>query len=164
MVITPENRRSTTNIFLAGTIDMGKSVDWQSEVIKYLDCPEVQIANPRRVVGPKDSEEIEFQIKWELHEIQKSDAVFMNFVPGSKSPITLLELGLCLMMPKLLMVVVCPPEYARHQNVKITVGHYHRPNLRFAESLHGGIEDFLVLLRKNGTLMNNCVQIDRDSI
>lgn len=155
MVITPSEHIPLTNIFIAGTIDMGNSPDWQKDVIEYLDCPEVQLANPRRVIGPQNPEEIEFQILWELNQIKKADAVFMNFVPGSKSPITLLELGICLMKPELILVVVCPPTYSRYQNVKLTVEEFKRSNVRFAESVHGGLEDFSVLLRKNGRRMNN---------
>jgi hypothetical protein len=155
MVITPSDERPFVNIFVAGTIDMGNSVDWQAEFVKHIDSEAVKIYNPRRRQGeaPKTNEELEFQVKWELRQIQKADAIFMNFLPGSKSPITLLELGLCLMMPEKIMVVVCPPEYSRAMNVKVTVQAFARPNLRLADNFHTGMEDFAVMLRKIGTVV-----------
>lgn len=166
MVITPSDELLFVNIFLAGTIDMGNSVDWQAEFIKHLDSENVKICNPRRRQGeaPKTEEDMDFQIKWELHQIQKADAIFINFLAGSKSPITLLELGLCLMMPEKMMVVVCPPEYARYTNVKITMREFKRPNLKLADNLYTGMEDFAVMLRKNGNFVKNVVQPDTDGV
>jgi hypothetical protein len=139
---------------------MGNSVDWQAEFIKHIDSDAVKIYNPRRRQGeaPKTDEELDFQIKWELQQIRKSDAVFMNFLPVSKSPITLLEIGLCLMMEDKMMVVVCPHEYSRAANVRATVQAFGRPNLRLSDNFYTGIEDFAVMLRKSGTTVPKRVE------
>lgn len=47
MVITPTDECPFINIFLAGTIDMGNSPDWQAEFIKHIDSDHVKICNPR---------------------------------------------------------------------------------------------------------------------
>jgi hypothetical protein len=149
MIINPaENTQALRSIFLAGTIDMGKSDDWQSKFIEMFDSDAVVIANPRREMAPLSEREIDEQIRWELHHIKKADAIFMNFEPGSSSPITLLELGLCLGMRDKKMVVVCPKAFYRYQNVKITVGEFRRHNLKFAETWKGGLEDFRTLWRQ----------------
>lgn len=147
MVITPGDMRALTTVFLAGTIDMGNSVDWQSEVITMLDGPNIRIANPRRVIALEAIEDIDFQIRWELYHIKKADAIFMYFAPGSKSPITLLELGLILGMPEKKIVVVCSKGFDRYQNVRMTVDEFKHPNLRFTDTLHGGVEDFRSMIR-----------------
>ena len=147
MILTPSDGRALKTIFLAGTIDMGNSKDWQSEFIELFNNDHIAIANPRRVVSLEAENDIDFQIRWELTQIKKADAIFMYFAPGSMSPITLLELGLCLQMKDKKMVVVCPKSYSRYQNVKITVDEFRRPNLKFAESWAGGIEDFKTLFR-----------------
>jgi hypothetical protein len=39
---------SKINLFLAGSIDMGRAVDWQNEVINGLNGLTIDIYNPRR--------------------------------------------------------------------------------------------------------------------
>ncbi len=114
-------------LFLAGTIEMGNSIDWQQSVIDKLDDLDVTILNPRRKAWDSswkqdpDKGPFREQVIWELMGIAKSDIVLVNFIPGSVSPISLLELGTLLGSPYYkALYVVCPPEYFRHGNVKIT--------------------------------------------
>ena len=51
--------------------------------------------------------------------------MLMNFLPGRQSPITLLELGLFARSGKL--HVVCPPDFYRYDNVRITCSRYGVP-------------------------------------
>jgi hypothetical protein len=52
--------------------------------------------------------------------------VFFYFAPGTVSPISLLELGLCIGAQSILVsgqhkiIVCCPPDFHRYGNVKIT--------------------------------------------
>lgn len=105
MVITPTSGtvdNSKPKIFLAGTIDNGESANWQEEVIIALETisPEIQIINPRRESWDKsasqkpDNAELVKQIQFELLHLQTADAVLMWLAPESKSPISLLELGI----------------------------------------------------------------------
>lgn len=147
MIVTPQNFTPIKSIFLAGTIDMGNSPNWQAEVAAELDSPDILICNPRRDDEIFNESDINFQIRWELNQIRRADAVFMYFAPGSLSPITLLELGLIIQMPKKRFVVVCPKTYSRYQNVRLTIDEFRRPNMMFNETLHGGIEDLRSILR-----------------
>ena len=118
---------SCLKIFLAGTIDMGNSVDWQAQTIKrFSECEGRWLFfNPRRRVFANTPENMEFQVRWELEHLEKADVIFMNILGTSKSPITLLEMGLHARSGRLM--VACEPAYYRYDNVRITCQHYDIP-------------------------------------
>ena len=102
------------SVFLAGTIDDGAAEDWQSTVAGMLDGRETGyiLFNPRQEDWhPEREGEMDYQVNWELEHMEKADFILMNFIPGSSSPITLLELGLYARSGKLL--VICTPGYYR---------------------------------------------------
>ena len=110
-------------IFLAGTIDNGDSKNWQEEICALLKCRnDIIVFNPRRIPW-SDNNDIQEQIRWELKRLEESDIILMNILPGSKSPITLLELGLFARSGKLR--VFCNDGFYRFDNVKITCETYH---------------------------------------
>lgn len=113
--------------FLAGTIDNGSSIDWQSELENYSDEINVTVFNPRRKNWNKnaDSEELETQIKWELEHMERADYIIMNILGDSKSPISLLEMGLHARDKKLF--VFCPKSFYRYDNIRITCETYGIP-------------------------------------
>lgn len=118
-------------IFLAGSIEMGKAEDWQTKVTEDLDQLGYSILNPRRddwdsswvqdIGNPQFYE----QVTWELEALDRADAIIMHFVPGTMSPISLLELGLHANSGKLL--VSCPEGYWRRGNVEIVCDTYGVP-------------------------------------
>lgn len=114
-------------IFLAGTIDMGNSVDWQGRLVEIFSSNEGRyiLYNPRRDSFTATLEEMEYQVNWELEHLEKSQIIVMNILGSSKSPVTLLEMGLFMKSGKLL--VACEPEYYRHDNVRITCAKYNVP-------------------------------------
>ena len=120
-----------SSIFLAGTIDNGESFNWQSALVNSLnskyDLPNVKIYNPRRENWPIDSDykEVHYQIKWEQEHLDKADIIIMVFADNSKSPITLLELGLYATSNKL--YVFCTDKFYRFDNVKLTCEKYNIP-------------------------------------
>ena len=137
-VITAPERKPITNqsIFLAGTIDDGKSEDWQSKLIEELSDHEITILNPRRNNwGDLSDNELRKQITWELDHLEKADIIFMYIIGTSKSPISLLEMGIYIKDLKL--IVVCEPEFYRYENVKITCEYY---NAELYDSLGLGID------------------------
>ena len=137
-VITAPERKPITNqsIFLAGTIDDGKSEDWQSKLIEELSDHEITILNPRRNNwGDLSNNELRKQITWELDHLEKADIIFMYIIGTSKSPISLLEMGIHIKDLKL--IVVCEPEFYRYENVKITCEYY---NAELYDSLGLGID------------------------
>jgi hypothetical protein len=131
-VITPPNlidlRDYQKFIFLAGSIEMGKAEDWQNKVIKAIpdsDIWDTCIFNPRRDDWDSsweqsiDNKQFKEQVNWELNSIEHSDTVFFYFQPGTKSPISLLELGLCVNFRDTKIIVCCPEGFWRKGNIDI---------------------------------------------
>lgn len=128
--ITDRNLKHPT-IFLAGSIEMGVAEDWQSTIEKHLNKEPVTIFNPRRESWDsswtQDIKNAQFyqQVSWELNALEKSDIIFMYFAPDTKSPISLLELGLFAHSGK--MIVCCPEGFWRKGNVDIVCDRYDIP-------------------------------------
>lgn len=115
-------------VFLAGTIDMGKGEDWQKTAEEMFAAGDGNwiLYNPRQAHwDPTREGEMDYQVNWELEHLEAADVILMNFLPGSQSPITLLELGLHAKSGKLR--VVCPEGFYRYDNVRITCARYGIP-------------------------------------
>lgn len=142
--ITPPNqipnKGNDVKIFLAGTIDNGDSEDWQAIARKYLirnfdkigyTKKRLLVLNPRRVEWDAsweqkfESPQFFQQVSWEIDAMEKSNLIIMNFLPESKSPISLLELGLFAKSGK--MMVCCPDEFYRSGNVQIVCNKFNIP-------------------------------------
>lgn len=114
-------------LFLAGTIEQGTGPDWQKEMVAMLEDTEWNILSPRRDAWDatwsqeKDAPLFRKQVEWELAGLERADKVLFYFAPGTKSPISLLELGLFARSGKLL--VVCPLGFWRKGNVDIVCEH-----------------------------------------
>lgn len=113
-------------IFLAGSIDLGKAVEWQPELEKSLAPFDVAIFNPRRLdfdanaVYSEDSPYMVEQIEWELKRIKQSDIVLFYFDPKGLAPITLYEHGLVSESVEngfVTGIVYCPEGYWKRANV-----------------------------------------------
>ena len=117
-------------IFLAGSIEMGAAENWQTRLEKELADLDIFILNPRR--DDWDSSWIQSpsfgpfrdQVEWELAAMEKADCILFYFSPGTKAPITLLELGLWLGKCPQKIIVCCPEGYWRRGNVLITCNRY----------------------------------------
>lgn len=136
MIYTPPQNialrdRSMKSVFLAGTIDMGFSDDWQAYLGEWFLSKEFNVFNPRRKdwdsswIQSYDSPQFSQQVKWELNALDKADWIVMYLAPESKSPISLLELGLHANSKKLL--VVCPDGFYRKGNVEVVCSMYDIP-------------------------------------
>lgn len=119
-------------IFLAGTIDMNNSIDWQKEVADKLSDCEITILNPRRddwdsswEQDPTSGTKFNEQVNWELTALEDCNIIIMHISDESKSPIALLELGLYATSQK--MVVYCTDKFYRYGNVKIVCDKYNIP-------------------------------------
>ncbi len=130
-----------TKIFLAGSIEMGAAENWQ-ELIEdtFRHKTELVIFNPRRDdwdsswVQKESNGQFNYQVNWELDKLTEADIIFMYFAPDTKSPISLLELGLYADSKK--MIVVCPDSFWRKGNVDIVCNRYDIP---IYETLDKGI-------------------------
>lgn len=137
---TPMNN-GTFKIFLAGSIEMNKCIDWQKDVeniiVKDISNANIDIYNPRRdYFGfAQGSNEFNEQVNWELDHLEKCDMIIMVLLNDTISPISLLELGLFANSKK--MIVICGDEYFRKHNVKIVC---ERHGIKYFESLTDGID------------------------
>jgi hypothetical protein len=124
---------NTTLLFLAGSIEMGSSEDWQSKIEEHLKYrgADVVIANPRRDSWDSSwtqqftNPQFYQQVNWELNGLDKADLIIMYFSPETKSPISLLELGLYAASKKI--IVCCPDGFWRKGNVEIVCEKYEIP-------------------------------------
>ncbi|MCB9101700.1 MAG: nucleoside 2-deoxyribosyltransferase domain-containing protein [Anaerolineales bacterium] len=116
------------SIFLAGSIEMDTAEKWQDRFEHAFRTNDVLLFNPRRDdwdVNWTQSAHNKFfreQVEWELAAQEQADIIAMYFDPQTKSPITLLELGLFARSQKL--VVCCPAGYWRKGNVDVVCERY----------------------------------------
>jgi hypothetical protein len=123
--------RSKKSVFLAGSIEMGVAEDWQSTMGKWFLSMGWNIFNPRRTdwdsswIQSYENPQFNQQVSWELNALEKSDVILMYLDPNTKSPISLLELGLHATSKKL--YVVCPDGFWRKGNVEMVCSTYDIP-------------------------------------
>lgn len=116
-------------VFLAGSIEMGAAENWQEQVIQFLDNREITILNPRRKEWDstwqqnKDDKRFLEQVQWELDGLEMADIIVYYFDPQTKSPITLMELGLYARTNRKILVC-CPEGYWKKGNVDIVCERY----------------------------------------
>lgn len=128
-VIYPVNEieKEGIKIFLAGTIEMGNSGDWQQKVIRdfqdFYKDKKVVVFNPRRFDWDSsweqsiENKQFSDQVNWELDALETSNFIIMFFDKNSKSPISMLELGLFADSKK--MLVCCEEGFWRKGNIDI---------------------------------------------
>ena len=117
-------------IFVAGTIEMGKAENWQERVASALRHVDVLLLNPRRAnwnaawEQSYDNPDFKQQVDWELDALDAADLIIMYFAPETRSPITLLELGLYAAKSPQKLLVCCPEGFWRRGNVDIVCRRY----------------------------------------
>lgn len=136
------------SIFLAGSIEMGTAEDYQTKMSNFINNElGFNVFNPRRkdwnsewkqeFTNPQFSQ----QVNWELDALEKSDYIVMYFDPKTKSPISLLELGLFAHTGKLM--VVCPDGFWRKGNVDIVCNRYNIPMFNDLEK----VKDYIFFIK-----------------
>lgn len=135
-----ENIKGYKTIFLCGSIGMvdsgGPAIDWQTEIENKLkDLLEgddvVTLYNPRRDDWDSswtqtiEDDNFRGQVQWELNALDKADKIVVFIDPKTKSPITLLELGLHATSNK--MCICCPEGFFRKGNVDVVCDKYDIP-------------------------------------
>ena len=145
------------SVFLAGSIDMGKAVNWQEALTAGLSDLPVAILNPRRDdwdaswVQDISNDQFRSQVEWELNYLEDCDVIAMYFDPAGPAPISLLELGLNAASGR--MVVCCPEGYWRRGNVQIVCARYRIPLVETIEQLAGLVKARLATALAQGTLL-----------
>jgi len=148
VVKPPHAPQMEVRVFLAGSIEMGAAEDWQTKVQDALSDIDCVILNPRRddwdSSWAQDISDLNFttQVNWELGMLDASDVIFMYFDPATKSPISLLELGLYANSNKL--IVCCPEGFWRRGNVQIVCSKFDVP---LYSRLDYAIDDLVSLLQ-----------------
>jgi len=134
--IPPKNDIKT--IFLAGSIEMDKAIDWQKYCEEALKNNYI-IFNPRRdewnsswsqMIENKNFNE---QVTWELNALEKADIIIMYFAGNTMSPISLLEFGLYAQSKK--MKVVVEENFWRKGNIDIVCKRYNTEQFKTLEKL-----------------------------
>jgi len=139
------------SVFLAGSIELGSAGQWQTLVEEKLSQTDILIFNPRRDrwdstwVQSKTSPQFREQVEWELNALEKANVIAMYFEPNTKSPVSLLELGLFARSGKL--IVCCPDGFWRKGNVDIVCAKY---NVEQVESLNELVARLIQIANENG--------------
>ncbi|MFK7814255.1 MAG: nucleoside 2-deoxyribosyltransferase domain-containing protein [Maribacter sp.] len=116
------------SVFLAGSIEGDTAQKWQDIVIETFKHTAVTLVNPRRASWDASWKQdinnpvFKEQVSWELSALEKVDLIIMYFDKSTKSPISLLELGLFAKSGKL--IVCCPEGFWRKGNVDIVCERY----------------------------------------
>jgi hypothetical protein len=142
------------SVFLAGSIEMGKAVDFQRMIIEAADHIPYIFYNPRRAdwnsawQQVKENKDFRQQVEWELDALEAADVILMYFDPKTISPISLLELGIFSHSKK--MIVCCPEGYFRKGNIDIVCEKYGIRQVDTLEELvamfaHGEIDDLYII-------------------
>jgi hypothetical protein len=136
---SPVPETKDPKIFLAGSIEMNTAEKWQEKVARFFNSKKVLLMNPRRdhwdnswtqsMAHPQFRE----QVEWELDALEKSDYILMYFDPATKSPVTLLELGIYAKSKKIF--VCCPEGFWRKGNVDIVCERYGIPRFESLDAL-----------------------------
>lgn len=138
-----DNYLNKPSVFLAGSIEMGVAEDWQAKVSAALSVMDVLVLNPRREnwdagwAQTIDNPPFREQVEWELAALDAADVILMYFDPATKSPITLLELGIHAAANPEKLIVCCPQGFWRKGNVDIVCNRY---GVRQTETLDGLIK------------------------
>lgn len=147
--LRPPTQLAVVRIFLAGSIDNGTALDWQTDITNRLkvryqsrDDVELIICNPRRDNWNMDpsNDELEFQINWELTNIETADVVAVYFASNSQSPVTMLETGL-LLGTYSNMILHVPDDFWRATNLKVTAARYGFPVSTTESAFFGRLTD-----------------------
>lgn len=158
-IIYPVSKIEKTGfkIFLAGTIDMGISIDWQQKIIdgfQNIDTKtDLIFLNPRRKNWDSswtqtiENEHFNGQVTWELDALEQSDLIVMFLEAHSKSPISMLELGLFAESGKI--IVCCEEGFWRKGNIDIVCKRKNIPTFKTFDALVDYLKHVIVSIAPN---------------
>ncbi|OWY49396.1 hypothetical protein AALT_g11064 [Alternaria alternata] len=150
----PKYRKFT--VFAAGSIEMGGAVNWQPLVATMLNHLPITVCNPRKgswdqnIKQQAKDELFEQQVVWELGALEQADVICFFFDTETKSPVSLLELGVWSGSDK--VVVCCGDAYWKSGNVHLTCDRYGVPRVRDLPELVTFVED---MLKEKGMKLDN---------
>lgn len=125
-------------IFLAGSMDVNVTNTWRNSIVNELyntyDFFDPTIDNHDNLTDTQ----MRNHILWELKALELSDIVLLNLLPESKSPISLIELGMYVKTNKL--IVVCPEEFYTSRYLEELCSYY---KVDLYKSLLDFLNDFI---------------------
>ncbi|UPX18022.1 uncharacterized protein EKO05_0008346 [Ascochyta rabiei] len=136
------------SVFLAGSIEMGRAVQWQKHMATFLSTLPITVNNPRRghwdpaATQEAKNESFRHQVEWELSALEKADVVCFFLDVSTMSPVTMLELGLWAKSNK--VIVCCGKKFWRAGNIHIVCERYGIPFVETFEHLVPAIKNMLV--------------------
>jgi len=147
----PSSLQDGFSVFLGGSIEVGNAENWQTFLEEKLSGTDIILFNPRRDdwdpswIQSKMNPNFRAQVEWELDALEKANIIAIYFEPGTKSPVSLLELGLFARTGK--MIVCCPEGFWRKGNVDIVCARY---GVKQVESLNDLAEHILRIASESG--------------
>jgi hypothetical protein len=126
---------------------MGSADEWQIRVERALESEDILILNPRRLDWDSSWEQsagdprFREQVEWELEAQDLADVIAFYFAPGTRAPVTLLELGLAARGGK--SVVCCPNGYWRKGNVDLVCERHRIPTVPALDDLVAAVRERL---------------------
>jgi hypothetical protein len=142
----PTYRKFT--VFTAGSIEMGAAVNWQRLMVTQLNHLPITVCNPRKgkwdqsITQQAEDKFFKQQVDWELDALEQADVICFFFDTETKSPVSLLELGLWSASDK--VVVCCGEEYWKAGNVQLTCKRYGITCVEKFEQLVPLVEEMLI--------------------
>ncbi|MDE1761990.1 MAG: nucleoside 2-deoxyribosyltransferase domain-containing protein [Candidatus Micrarchaeota archaeon] len=124
---------------------MDQAREWQSEIVRKLKDANIVILNPRREnwdsSWKQELSDRNFvgQVEWELDAIEMADLVAVHFEPDTKSPITMLEIGLFAKSDPKKLIIHCPEGFWRKGNIDIVCRRYGIKQVETLDELAGEI-------------------------
>ncbi len=136
------------SVFLAGSVQNTEGTEkWRDFVSTKLSKEQVTLIDPvwsckgtkLDYNDTKDADRITTQVSWELEALEQVDMIVMYLDAASKSPISLLELGLYAQSGKL--VVCCSDGFWRKGNVDVVCKRYGVPQVNNLEELVNKVKE-----------------------
>lgn len=135
------NYTGDKSLFLAGSIEMGKAVQWQKQMANALQDLPITVCNPRRghwdpnATSSAKDEKFRHQVLWELSALEKVDLICFFFDADTVSGVTMIEFGLWAASGKI--VACCDDRFWRAGNIHLVCERYGVPCVkRFDDLAH----------------------------
>jgi hypothetical protein len=164
----PTYRKFT--VFTAGSIEMGGAVNWQPLMATMLNHLPITVCNPRKgswdqsITQQAKDEFFKQQVVWELDALEQADVICFFFDTETKSPVSLLELGLWTASDK--VVVCCGEAYWKSGNIHLTCDRYGVKCVETFAELVPEVEKMLkakgMKLDDNGDLIGENIHVQKE--
>ncbi|KAK7178573.1 hypothetical protein PSPO01_15372 [Paraphaeosphaeria sporulosa] len=144
-------------VFTAGSIEMGRAIQWQKMLVNHLCNLPITVANPRRgywnpAVNASDKDrEFRKQVNWEAKGLESTTIICFFFDHATMSPVTMFELGVWTAKTKDRVVVCCNKEFWRSGNIMM---HCEKFGLPYVETFAELVPLIGAMLRENGMILD----------